>query len=153
MSPTTKTDKRIRLISRVATLSLVVILLGTVIAPQPLLDPVKGHSKAHKWTKVEVKRWTKLLWHTTKDQWNCLDKLNIQESQWSWTMRNPRGGAYGIAQALPPTKYNVISTDWKFNPMTQVVWQKKYIETRYHDKRGVGMPCYALKHERQRGWY
>lgn len=121
------------------------------IAPTPLLDPIEGHSNAHHWTKAEVKRWTKLLWHTSQAQWRCLDLLNKHESRWDYQAvgsRTTLGRAYGIAQALPARKYNVISTDWKINPMTQVVWQKKYIETRYS-----GMPCYAWKHEQRRGWY
>lgn len=148
MPTITETDKKIRVLQRVFAICACILAGMIFLAPTPLLDPVKGHSEAHKWTKTEVKHWTKLLWHTNTEQWKCLDKLNTHESQWSWTMRNPRGGAYGIAQALPPTKYNVISTDWKANPMTQVVWQKKYIETRYS-----GKPCYAWKHEKVRGWY
>lgn len=140
----------LRLSGRIA---LVFILIGLVIAPFSPSSPIKGHSSAHVWTKSEVKIWTKLLWHTTEAEWKCLDQLNTHESQWSWTMRNSHGGAYGIAQALPADKYEVISTDWKTNPMTQVVWQKKYIEIRYYDKRGVGRPCYAWKHELRKGWY
>ena len=105
-------------------------------------------SKAHVWTKAEVKKITKLIWGTSDKEWKCLDQLNRQESQWNWHARNHRGGAYGIPQALPPIKYNVISTDWKTNPITQVVWQKKYIESRY-----AGHPCYAWHHEKAKGWY
>ena len=102
----------------------------------------------HEWSKAEIKRTTKYIWSTSNKEWKCLDALNTHESQWNWHARNHRGGAYGIPQALPPTKYNVISTDWKTNPITQVVWQKKYIETRYS-----GKPCYAWHHEQKKGWY
>ena len=141
---------RIKAISR---LLIILLLAGLVIAPFSPSDPFIDHRQPFKWTKSEVKRWTKLLWHTTPKQWKCLDQLNTQESQWSWTMRNSHGGAYGIAQALPPSKYEAISNDWRTNPMTQVVWQKKYIEVRYHDRHGVGIPCYAWKHELRKGWY
>jgi hypothetical protein len=121
------------------------------IPPQAILEPTKGHGSKHTWTVKKIKGWTKLLWSTTPEQWRCLDKLNTQESHWNWRARGSKttlGRAYGIAQALPAKKMNQISKDWKTNPATQVVWQKKYIELRYSNK-----PCYALAHEKRKGWY
>ena len=132
-------------------LSLILISAGVVIAP---FSPLKAELKAsdgYVWTKSEVKRWTKLLWHTSKAEWKCLYDLNMQESKWDYKAvgaKTSQGRAYGIAQALPADKYEYISKDWRTNPMTQVVWQKKYIEIRY-----AGKPCYAWKHELRKGWY
>ena len=143
----TKANKKLRLYRLFAVCA---SLLGVMIfiAPTPLLEPVKGHYKPHHWTKAEVKHWSKLLWDTDKAKWHCLDLLNTHESQWSWTMRNPNGGAFGIAQALPAKKMASAGRDWRTNPATQLIWQKKYIESRY-----AGNPCYAWKHETRRGWY
>jgi hypothetical protein len=80
-----------------------------------------------------------------------LDKLNIQESLWNYRSTGALttlGRAYGIAQALPASKMASVGLDYKSNPITQIIWQKKYIDSRYS-----GKPCYAWKHEVQRGWY
>jgi hypothetical protein len=72
-------------------------------------------------------------------QWKCLDKLWIKESQWTYTSHNKRTGAHGIPQAHPATKYESIGSDWRKNPVTQILWGLKYIDVRY------GTPCKALK--------
>jgi len=147
MSTNSKTSERIYTYRRISVGASCLALIFTLCLPAGrILEP--GVSTKHEWTKAEVKRTTKLIWNTSEQEWKCLDQLNRHESQWNWKIRNHRGGAYGIPQALPPTKYNVISTDWKTNPITQVVWQKKYIESRYS-----GKPCYAWHHEKKRGWY
>ena len=71
-------------------------------------------------------------------QWKCLDKLWIKESQWTYTSHNKRTGAHGIPQAYPATKYESIGSDWRKNPVTQIMWGLKYIDVRY------GSPCKAL---------
>jgi hypothetical protein len=148
-----KAKKAIRPLPRTAifTLTLVLILSGVVIAPFSPIKPDLRASDGYVWTKAEVKRWTKILWHTSKAEWKCLDDLNMQESKWDYQAEGDKttlGRAYGVAQALPASKYEYISKDWRTNPMTQVVWQKKYIELRY-----FGKPCLALRHELKRGWY
>jgi hypothetical protein len=72
-------------------------------------------------------------------QWKCLDKLWIKESQWTYTSHNKRTGAHGIPQAHPATKYESVGSDWRKNPVTQILWGLKYIDIRY------GTPCKALK--------
>ena len=74
----------------------------------------------------------------TGAQWKCLDKLWIKESQWTYTSHNKRTGAHGIPQAYPATKYESIGSDWRKNPVTQIMWGLKYIDVRY------GTPCKAL---------
>lgn len=71
-------------------------------------------------------------------QWTCLDKLWIKESQWTYTSHNKRTGAHGIPQAYPATKYEYVGSDWRKNPVTQIMWGLKYIDSRY------GSPCKAL---------
>ncbi len=74
----------------------------------------------------------------TGKQWQCLDKLWIKESQWTYTSHNKRTGAHGIPQAYPATKYEFMGSDWRKNPVTQIMWGLKYIDVRY------GTPCKAL---------
>jgi resuscitation-promoting factor RpfB len=83
-------------------------------------------------------------------QWTCLVELWNQESGWSNTAENP-SGAYGIAQALPNTKYPLPgrppSEGGSANPTTQIAWGLSYILTTY------GSPCNAWAHETSYGWY
>ena len=74
----------------------------------------------------------------TGKQWTCLDKLWIKESQWTYTSHNKRTGAHGIPQAYPATKYEYMGSDWRKNPVTQIMWGLRYIDVRY------GTPCKAL---------
>ena len=74
----------------------------------------------------------------TGQQWTCLDKLWIKESQWTYTSHNKRTGAHGIPQAYPATKYEYVGSDWRKNPVTQILWGLRYIDVRY------GTPCKAL---------
>ena len=53
------------------------------------------------------------------------------ESGWRTKARNSGSGAYGLAQALPPSKYASAGSDWRTNPLTQLKWMKGYIRGRY----------------------
>ena len=78
-------------------------------------------------------------------QYTCLENLWTKESHWNYKARNSRSGAHGIAQALPATKMEVISTDWRTNPVTQITWGLRYIDIRYDT------PCKAYaKFQRSR---
>ena len=70
-------------------------------------------------------------------QYACLDDLWIKESNWNYRASNKRTGAHGIPQALPATKMEVIGTDWRTNPVTQISWGLRYIDIRYET------PCKA----------
>ena len=65
------------------------------------------------------------------DQYSCLNRLWTKESHWNYKAHNYRSGAHGIAQALPASKMEVISTDWRTNPVTQIRWGLRYIDLRY----------------------
>ena len=80
-------------------------------------------------------------------QFGCLLKLWTQESSWLTDATNPSSGAYGIAQALPPSKYYTAGSDWLTSYRTQINWGLGYIASRY------GTPCNAWAHEVSAGWY
>ncbi|MEI2778709.1 MAG: hypothetical protein V9G19_22625 [Tetrasphaera sp.] len=71
------------------------------------------------------------------DQWSCLSRLWVGESNWNYRAANSSSGAYGIPQALPGSKMGAVADDWKTNPTTQIRWGLKYIKDVY------GSPCGA----------
>lgn len=86
----------------------------------------------------------------TGDQWNCLYRLWTKESGFSNTAENA-SGAYGIAQALPNTKYPLAgrppSEGGHAVAAVQIAWGLAYIKGRY------GNPCGAWEHEVANDWY
>jgi cell wall-associated NlpC family hydrolase len=80
-------------------------------------------------------------------QWPPLDRLWQRESGWRWNARNPSSGAYGIPQALPPSKMASAGADWLTNWATQINWGLGYIQGRY------GRPSSAWAHSQRVGWY
>jgi len=81
------------------------------------------------------------------DQYTCLNRLWTKESHWNYKAHNYRSGAHGIAQALPAIKMEVISDDWRTNPVTQIRWGLRYIDIRYED------PCTAWAKWRSHRYY
>lgn len=57
--------------------------------------------------------------------------LVTKESGWRTNATNPDSGAYGLAQALPPSKYSSAGSDWRTNPLTQLKWMAGYVHGRY----------------------
>ena len=80
-------------------------------------------------------------------EYKCLNQLWTKESNWNYKARNKNSGAHGIPQALPATKMNVVSTDWRTNPVTQIRWGLRYISIRYET------PCKALSKHKRSNWY
>jgi len=80
-------------------------------------------------------------------QYDCLNQLWTQESNWNYKSRNKVSGAHGIPQALPASKMNIISTDWRTNPVTQIRWGLRYISIRYET------PCKAWAKHKRSNWY
>lgn len=85
--------------------------------------------------------------------WSCVYPIIDQESGWhhrkgygGW-VGPPRSSAWGIPQALPPSKMASAGADWATNPRTQIRWLLGYFDSRY------GGPCAALAHKRATGWY
>lgn len=83
----------------------------------------------------------------SEKQFTCLDQLWIKESHWNYKARNKVSGAHGIAQALPATKMEIVGTDWRTNPVTQITWGLKYIAERYDT------PCKAWSKFKRSNWY
>lgn len=82
-----------------------------------------------------------------EDQYLCLNRLWTKESHWNYKARNKRSGAHGIPQALPATRMDVVSTDWRTNPVTQIRWGLRYIEARYDN------PCKAWAKFKRSNYY
>ncbi len=80
-------------------------------------------------------------------QMKCLNSLWTRESHWNFKAHNYYSGATGIAQALPANKMNIVATDWRTNPVTQIKWGIRYIKIRY------GTPCKALAKAHWSGYY
>ena len=82
-----------------------------------------------------------------EEQYSCLNKLWTKESNWNYKARNKVSGAHGIPQALPATKMEIVGTDWRTNPVTQISWGLKYISERYDT------PCKAWSKFKRSRWY
>ena len=81
------------------------------------------------------------------DQFTCLNRLWTKESHWNYRARNKKSGAHGIPQALPAIKMEVVSSDWRTNPVTQIRWGLRYIEARYDS------PCKAWAKFKRSNYY
>lgn len=81
------------------------------------------------------------------DQFLCLNRLWTKESHWNYKARNKVSGAHGIPQALPASRMDVVSTDWRTNPVTQMRWGLRYIEARYDN------PCKAWAKFKRSNYY
>ena len=85
---------------------------------------------------------------STGAQWTALDNLFTRESGWNNTAENQSSGAYGIAQALPPTKYPFAGQKSGGSvALVQITWGYNYIKQRYGD------PVTAWQHEIANNWY
>lgn len=84
-------------------------------------------------------------------QWQDLVSLWNRESGWRNIADNPTSHAYGIAQALPSSKYPLAgqpaSQGGSSDAATQIKWGLSYISSRY------GNPSAAWAHETAQGWY
>lgn len=110
-----------------------------------------GDTSAHSASAATNQALGKLLaapygW-STGTQWADLVSLWNQESGWSNTATNPTSGAYGIPQALPPTKMPVSAQAPTSSASAQIQWGLSYIKSTY------GSPSAAWSHEQSFGWY
>ncbi|MFF7676646.1 transglycosylase SLT domain-containing protein [Actinacidiphila glaucinigra] len=80
-------------------------------------------------------------------QYRCLDNVVRRESGWNHRATNPSSGAYGLFQALPPSKMASAGKDWRTNPLTQMKWGLSYMKSRY------GTPCGAWNFWQKNHWY
>ena len=102
-------------------------------------------------TSVGAKKVAKSIMFTEyawgADQFTCLNRLWTKESHWNYRARNKKSGAHGIPQALPASRMESISSDWRTNPVTQIRWGLRYIEARYMS------PCAALAKFKRSNYY
>jgi len=80
-------------------------------------------------------------------EYSCLNRLWTKESHWNYKAHNYRSGAHGIPQALPAIRMEVIASDWRTNPVTQIRWGLRYIDIRYET------PCKALAKHKRSNYY
>jgi hypothetical protein len=80
-------------------------------------------------------------------EWSAWNTLEMHEASWNQFARNPSSGAYGIPQALPPSKMGAAANPPQSNPTAQINWMVGYIKGRYGD------PIGAWGHELTHGWY
>jgi len=102
--------------------------------------PLGAKSVAADLIAVNYSKWN-------SSQISCLDQLWNNESHWNFKAHNYRSGAHGIPQAMPADKMAVISLDWRTNPVTQIRWGLRYINSRY------GSPCAALRKQHRSHGY
>jgi hypothetical protein len=92
-------------------------------------------------TEVGAKKVTKEImgaeYAWDEEEYKCLNRLWTKESHWNYKAHNSRSGAHGIPQALPAIKMEVISDDWRTNPVTQIRWGLRYIDIRYETPCGA----------------
>jgi len=92
-------------------------------------------------TEVGAKKVTKEImgaeYAWDEEEYKCLNRLWTKESHWNYKAHNSRSGAHGIPQALPAIKMEVVSDDWRTNPVTQIRWGLRYIDIRYETPCGA----------------
>ncbi|MBU3066792.1 lytic transglycosylase domain-containing protein [Nocardia sp. NEAU-G5] len=65
------------------------------------------------------------------------DQVITHESSWNVVAVNPKTGAYGLGQALPPEKMAGYGLDWRYNAATQIRWAYDYMCERYGSPDGA----------------
>jgi hypothetical protein len=84
----------------------------------------------------------------TPSVWAAWNAVAMRESGWNNHALNASSGAYGIPQALPPTKMPFAAqAGGGSNPTAQINWMWNYMAGRY------GGPIGAEQHEQSFGWY
>lgn len=115
------------------------------------LDP-SGHSVS------DLQNYAKALLAQNgwSNQWASFNALVNSESGWQWDISYPshhgyidEHHAYGIPQALPPSKMASAGPDWKTNGYTQLRWMMAYIRSNghFHD------PNSAWAFHKANNWY
>ncbi len=84
---------------------------------------------------------------STGANWAAWNYVAMRESGWNQFARNPSSGAYGIPQALPPSKMGPAANPPQSNPAAQISWMVGYMQSVY------GGPIGAAAHERAFNWY
>ena len=124
--------------------------LTTQISEMALVADISAQVEMAR-TEVGAKKVTKSImdaeYQWGEDEYACLNRLWTKESHWNYKAHNSRSGAHGIPQALPAIKMEVISSDWRTNPLTQIRWGLRYIDIRYET------PCQAWSKFKRSRYY
>lgn len=99
-------------------------------------------------TPADVLAAEKAVYGTGADL-GCDQDLVYHESGDRVDATNPSSGAYGLPQSLPAEKMASAGPDWRTNPVTQLRWQKGYVDAVY----GGVCPAWAKWQERNPHWY
>ena len=112
---------------------------GTGSNPKATGSNAKGHLQAYAKALLGKFGWS--------NQWDDFNSLEMSEAGWNVSATNKSSGAYGLAQALPASKYNSAGKDWKTSGETQLRWMMDYIKGRY------GSPSAAWSFHQKNNWY
>lgn len=119
--------------------------------PEPAVSSHVPSERPHRASRTLSPRSRVILWasnhYESRKDVEAFVEIIYRESRFNHLAVNESSGAYGLAQALPATKYEVVGKDWRTNPYTQLKWAAKYILERY------GTPVLALHHHDREGWY
>lgn len=97
-----------------------------------------------------AKQMVQQLWGA--GEWGAFKALEMAEAGWNPYATNPSSGAYGLAQALPPSKYPPAARPGARVPKlehakAQLEWMMSYIKDRY------GSPSAAWAFHQSNNWY
>jgi len=112
---------------------------GTGSNPKATGSNAQGHLKSYAKALLNKYGWG--------NQWDDFNALEMSEAGWNVHATNPSSGAYGLAQALPASKYSSAGKDWKTSGETQLNWMMSYIKGRY------GSPSAAWSFHQKNNWY
>src|SRR6185312_6114652 len=84
-------------------------------------------------------------------EWAAWNTLEMHEAGWNQYARNANSGAYGIPQALPPSKMGAAANPPQSNVHAQISWMIGYIKGRYGDPINAWAQYY--NHPGGVGWY
>lgn len=112
---------------------------GTGSNPKSTGSNASGHLKSYAKALLGKYGWS--------NQWDDFNALEMSEAGWNVHATNPSSGAYGLAQALPASKYSSAGKDWKTSGETQLRWMMDYIKSRY------GSPSAAWSFHQKNNWY
>ena len=85
--------------------------------------------------------------HIPKSWWNDMTWIIDRESGWRATAKNPTSTAYGIGQLENYSDYKSHGSDWRTNPIAQLMGMRDYIRGRY------GNASHAKAFWQAHNWY
>ena len=108
-------------------------------------DVGKGSGKGPK-ASGGHKNWMRLAGFKPSE-YSAINWIVNHESGWNVRATNPSSGAYGLPQSLPGSKMASAGSDWRTNPVTQLRWMRKYVNSRYGGANG------AIRFWKSHNWY